>query len=157
MIQKYEEKTTPFKRWNSKVRVITPEPKASSLKIKRAGKELSLQEFLNENNHDCTIYQVLQTYRGDMKLTQARLNTITRNVADNLQEVDGLRDALAIMNKAKETWNDLPLEVRKEFKNDVYEFQRNGLKWANSKIKEFEKIQKAEQDKFKQNTETGDK
>lgn len=148
----YIEKTTPFKRWNEKKKCISDKPKEEMLKIKRNGKLLSLQEFINENNRDCTIYDVLNTYRGDLKLTQARLNVLTKEVSDDLQQIDGLRDAMEIMKKAKETWANMPLEIRKEFKNDISNFQVNGLNWAKSKIKEQKEIEQ----KMKLEAEKGD-
>lgn len=138
---KYEEKKTPFKRWNIKYKCEPKEHKDTMLK--RSGKYIKLQDYINENNKDCTIYQVLNTYRGDLKLTQDRLNTITHRVADELQEIDGLRDALTIMNTAKRTWNEMPLEIRKEFKNDVHNFQVNGLAWAKAKQEEIKKLQES--------------
>lgn len=145
MIVNYIEKTTPFKRWNEKKKCVSEEPKEEQRLIKRNGKFISLQQFINENNRDCTIYDVLNTYRGDLKLTQARLNTITHTVADDLQSIDGLRDALEIMKKAKSSWNELPLEIRKEFKNDISNFQVNGLNWAKTKIAQA----KAQQENIK--------
>lgn len=144
-------KPTPFNGWNKINRAV--KTFGDSAKIKRNGKELSLQEFINANNKDCTIYDVLKTYRGDMKLTQAKLNTLTNKISDELMEINGLNDAFKVMAKAEETWKSLPLEIRKEFSHDVKNFQQNGLKWANDKIKaEKDRIAKlkAEQEKLNQ-------
>lgn len=128
---------TPFSRWNSFNRAIHTFD--DNQKIKRDGKELTLQEYMNENNHDCTIYQVLNTYRGDLHLTTQKMNTLTHKVAQDLSQVNNLRDALTIMKNAEQSWRELPLEVRKEFNNDVSKFQRDGLSWANKKIAEYNK------------------
>ena len=132
---------TPFSRWNKINRAI--HDFTLNEKIKRNGEELNLQKYINENNRDCTIYQVLETYRGDLKLTQARMNVLTHQVSDELMEIKDLRDALTVMKKAEETWKQMPLEIRKEFNNNVSEFQKNGLNWANQKIKEFNALQQA--------------
>lgn len=139
---------TPFSRWNKINRAIHVFNDAQ--KIKRNGKELNLQQYINENNIDCTIYQVLETYRGDLKITREKMNTLTHEVAQQLSGVNGLNDALQIMEKAKDAWVTLPLTIRKEFNNNIGEFQKNGLSWANQKIAELNKL------KQQQNTNTGE-
>lgn len=150
-------KETPFNGWNKINRAKTTYSDGG--KIKRAGDEMSLQEYINSNNQDCTIYQVLDTYRGDKRLTVAQLNTMHQTISDELAEIKDLPTALEVMKEAEKSWKKLPLEVRKEFNNSVAEFQRNGMNWANNKIKAYQDEQKAEQLKqqeaIKQNTQTG--
>ena len=43
------------------------------------------------------------------------------------------------MKEAEKAWKELPLDIRKEFNNDVSNFQANGIKWANTKIEEYNK------------------
>ena len=127
-------KPTPFNGWNKINRA--KKHFSDNAKIKRAGKEISLQEYINENNKDCTIYDVYNTYRGDKKLTVQALNTLSHKVSDELMQVTNLQDAFAVMKKAEESWRALPLDIRKEFGNNVREFQKNGLQWAQKKYKE---------------------
>ena len=126
---------TPFNRWNKINRSI--HNFENDTKLKRNGQEVTLQEYLNEGRKDCTIYDVLETYRGDLKLTAEKLNTLHHKVAQDLEGVKDLRDALNVMKNAEKSWRELPLEVRKEFGNNVSDFQKNGLSWAKAKIKEY--------------------
>lgn len=135
MIEKYQEKTTPFTRWNIKNKVKKDETKSQKF-IKRDGKYISLQDFINENNRECTIYDVLKIYKGDMVLTQQKLNRYSQTISDELAGIKGLKEALDMQNRADKVWLELPLEIRKEFNNDINKFRQNGLNWANTKIKE---------------------
>lgn len=128
---------TPFESWNKINRVKIDYTDGGE--IRRNGKTLNLQEYINENNVDATIYEVYEKYRGDKKLTAAQLNTLTHTVSDELSNIKDLPSALEIMKKAEKSWKNLPLEIRKEFNNNVANFQKNGLEWANKKISNYNK------------------
>lgn len=106
-------------------------------KIKRNGKYVSLKDFTNENAVDSNIYEVLAKYRGDLKLTQAQMNTYVNAIADDISSIKSMAEALEIEKKAKETWANLPMEIRKEFGNNKTQFLINGAQWANKKINEY--------------------
>lgn len=149
-------KETPFTGWNKINRVEQTFSKGGQ--IRRNGKEVNLQEFINENNQDCTIYQVYEKYRGDMKMTQAELNTMHHKIADELTEIKDLRSAFEVMKRAEQSWRELPLEVRKEFGHSVQEFQKTGLDWANNKIRaENERIAKIKAEQAKLEAEAQNK
>lgn len=141
-------KETPFNGWNKINRAI--KTFNTNTKIKRRGEELDLQDYLNENNKDCTIYDVYKTYRGDMKLTAEAMNKLTHKVSDDLMEIKDLASAMEMLKATEKSWKDLPLEIRKEFGNDINEFQRRGVLWANEKIKAYDKEQKKLEDLQKQ-------
>ena len=132
---------TPFNGWNKINRVKQTFSNGGT--IRRNGKEINLQEFINANNEDCTIYQVFEKYCGNKKLTAEKLNVLTHEVSQDLSEINGLADALEVMKKAEASWKKLPLEIRNEFGNSVANFQKNGLSWANKKIAEAEEAKKA--------------
>lgn len=145
-------KETPFAGWNKINRVEQTFSKGG--KIRRNGKEINLQDFINENAQDCTIYQVYEKYRGDMKMTQAELNTMHHKVSDELSAIKDLPSAFEVMKKAEQTWRDLPLDIRKEFGHDVKKFQQTGLDWANGKIKaEQDRINKIKAEQAKMEAE----
>ena len=50
-------------------------------------------------------------------------------------EIMDLRNLHEQQKRAKELWENLPLEVRNEFHNDHLEFMQNGQKWLEDKIK----------------------
>lgn len=141
-------KPTPYNAWNKINRgARTFEDNA---KIKRNGKKIKLQDFINENNRDCTIYDVLKTYRGDKKLTQQALCTMSHQVADEIAEINNLPDAFKAMKMAENAWRNLPLEIRKEFNNDISEFKMNGAKWAQEKINHFNKLEQQKKQKIEE-------
>lgn len=123
---------TPFNAWNKTRRAI--KNFSDNATIKRNGEEINLQQYIDENNKDCTIYDVYKTYRGDMKLTAQAMNQMTHKVADELMDIKDLPSALEILKQTEQTWKDLPLGIRKEFGNNMNEFQKHGLDWANKKI-----------------------
>ncbi len=143
-------KKTPFNGWNKINKCCITYDDNS--KIRRNGKEISLQEFINANNQDCTIYQVYDKYMGNMKLTQQALCNISHKVADELSGMD-LATALNTMNKAEQAWNNLPQAIKQEFGNSVQAFQKNGLQWAKNKIAEFNKPKQKVTEEKKENKE----
>ena len=48
-----------------------------------------------------------------------------------------LRDVLEQQKQADNLWNNLPLEIRKTFNHDKYEFMNNGMSWLNKRIEEI--------------------
>lgn len=135
IVLEHRTKETPFNSWNKINRAkVTFNDDA---KIKRDGKLISLQEYTNKNNVDCTIYDVYNTYRGDLKLTKEKLNVLHNKIADEMVEINNLHSALQVMKQTEKVWKEMPLEIKKEFNNDVQHFQKNGLKWANTKIKAY--------------------
>lgn len=109
--------------------------------IKRNGKKVSLKKFTNENAIDTNIYEVLDKYRGDLKLTQAELQAKYTEISDDLAEVKSMGEALNLQLKAKQAWNNLPLDIRKQFGNNKTNFLLNGKKWADDKISEYNRLQ----------------
>lgn len=149
--------TAKYSRWNEIRKYgqsFTDDPK-----VKRAGKYVSLKEFTNNNAIDSNIYDVLAKYRGDLKLTQAEMQTHATAIADNLAEIHNLADAFRVQKQAQEAWQTLPLEIRKEFGNNKTQFMINGSKWANKKINDFkaqqEQIKLQQQEQMNQTTEQG--
>ena len=142
-----ENKKAKYSRW-SKVRNFGQSFEEDP-KVKRAGKYISLREFTNKNAVDSNIYEVLAKYRGDLKMTQAEMQTHAVANADNLAEIHNLADAFKVQAQAKEAWATLPLEIRKEFGNNKTQFMINGAKWANKKISDF----KAKEEQLKEQIE----
>ena len=139
------DKKTPFNSWNKINRAKTTF--VDNPKIKRGGKEVNLQKYIDENNQDCTIYQVYEKYRGDKKLTAAALNTLSHTISDELTEINDLPTAFMAMAAAEKAWKKLPLKVREEFGNDINRFQKTGISWAQEKIKAYETMQEAQKPK----------
>lgn len=141
-------KQTPFEIWNKiPTATVTYSKKA---KLKRNGKYIDLQEYTNKSNEDCTIYQVLEKYNGDGKMTREELNKLAHQVGEDVANINSLSDAFEMMKQANQAWNELPMPIRKEFDNDVRKFQTNGVAWANKKMKEIEDLKAAEYKKYQE-------
>ena len=100
-------------------------------KLKKYGQELDVREWINENNVDCEIYETLEKY-GTVKQRQADLPQIV----GEMEQLD-LRKFLDRQIATENLWKSLPLDVRKEFKNNENEFMEKGIEWMNNKIEEL--------------------
>lgn len=132
--ESYNEKT-PFTRWNidrkSSVS-FTEDPT-----FRQGSKDISIKDFTNNNAIDCNIYEVIEKYRGDLKMTAEQMNKFHIEVAEELSEIKSLPDAIKQIHKAEESWRNLPLDVRKEFGNSVQNFMKNGKSYLEGKIKSY--------------------
>lgn len=88
--------------------------------MKRAGKEINVYEFIQAAREDTEIYEVLEKYGCIDKIKR----TDEELYADisSIQKLDGLRGMVEQQRMAKEMFERLPLEVRKEFNNSLNEF-----------------------------------
>lgn len=130
----YVEKT-PFKRWNinRKSAVIFSENPT----FRQGSKDISIKEFTNKNAIDSNIYDVIEKYRGDLKMSAEELNVFHNEVAEELSEIKSLPDAIKQIQKAEEVWKNLPLEIRKDFGNSQARFLQNGKTYLEGKIKAY--------------------
>lgn len=132
--ESYVEKT-PFKRWN-----IT---RKSAVKFsedptfRQGSKDISIKEFTNKNAIDSNIYEVIEKYRGDLKMTAEELNIFHNEVAEELSEIKSLPDAVKQIQKAEQVWKNLPMEIRKDFGNSQSRFLQNGKTYLEGKIKAY--------------------
>lgn len=105
--------------------------------IEKKGQKINLYDFIQENREDTEIYPTLEKYGCLDKIIVDK----PRIFAD-FQELMGLRDMHDQERKAQTLWENLPIEVRKEFANDRLNFLQNGEKWLKDQIKaEKEKTQ----------------
>ena len=94
----------------------------------KAGKKINNYDFIQENNVDTDIYQTLEKY-GTLQPIQVDEQAL----AQEFEKMD-LRDLYNYKEKANTMWLNLPLEIRKEFHNDITEFMQNGKEWLNNRI-----------------------
>lgn len=131
-------KKTPYARWNvvrKSATKYTEDPK-----FRMNGKDVSIKEFTNKNAIDTNIYEVIEKYRGDLKMSQAELNVFHTEMAEELNQIHSLPDALMQVKKAEEAWKNLPLETRAQFGHSVNRFVKNGSEYLNKKINEYNQM-----------------
>lgn len=134
-------KKTPFTRWNINRKFAVKFSEDPKFRIQ--GKDVSIREFTNKNAIDTNIYEVIEKYRGDLKMSAAELNQFHNEIAQELTEIKNLPDALMQMKAAEEAWKTLPIDIRKEFGNSIQRFIKNGGTYLNEKITAYNKQMEA--------------
>lgn len=98
-------------------------------KLKRAGQELDVRTWIEENREDTEIYPTLEKYGCIDKLI-----VNTQQVYGDLTKILDLRSSIEQIKQADKLWNSLPLDIRKEFLGDKKRFMEEGLDWLKKKI-----------------------
>ena len=93
------------------------------------GKEININKMIQENREDTEIYAVLEKY-GSLK----KIALDKQGVFGNLKKIKGLTDIFEIQKQAKKMWENLPVEVRREFNHNEKEFIEKGQEWLEKKI-----------------------
>lgn len=128
--------------------IFTPQKRKTGQKfgdifVIKKGKKINVREATNAANVDCEIYETLEKY--DMIQTHERKNL--SEIINEIGQID-LLTSLEKMQKGKELWNNLPQNIKDDFKNDVHKFIDNGVEYFNAKIKAAEEAKrKAEEEK----------
>lgn len=115
----------------------------------QAGKVINWKKFTQENNKDLNIYEVLEKYDGKYVNRLKYDPEIEKAEIDHTLTLDKVFDR---QQRLKEQFLNLPLEVRKEFNNDINEFTDRGQTWLDEKVKVIQKERK-EKEKFKKQME----
>lgn len=141
-------KKTPFKRWNI-IRhtglVFSEDPK-----FRISGKDVSIKDTQNAAAVDTNIYEVIEKYRGDLKMTTEQLNQFHTEIDQELTKIKSLPDAMQAIKLGEEAWKNLPLDTRKEFGNSINRFLKEGNTYFKNKIKAYENDIKVKQELAKQ-------
>lgn len=117
------------------------------LKITKAGKTFKMYDAIQEANVDTDIYQVALKYgmRGaEKECAQTYMRNNMMQLEEDMQEFMDLRNVLDRKIAADNMWSDLPIEIKKEFNNNVNEFMDNGQEWLQRKSAEFQKWKEAQ-------------
>ena len=100
--------------------------------ILRAGKKVNLWQMIQDANVDCEIYPTLEKY-GSLKPIETNYELLY----GDLGEINGLRDLKDKEIRAKNMWDNLPIEIRNEFGNNRYTFMQEGEQWLKNKLDEI--------------------
>lgn len=104
------------------------------------GEKVNVYDFIQEGREDTEIYPTLEKY-GSIK----RMELDTPAVYQKFEKVNDLRDHLEQQKEAVNMWNALPLDIRKQFNNDRYEFMNNGMQWLEKRMSEIKAKEAAAQ------------
>lgn len=98
-------------------------------KLKKAGKEFDVHDFIQENREDTEIYPTLEKYGSLEKIT---INSEV--LYGDMTRIKGLRDIHEQIEESQQLWDSLPFEIRHEFQGNKRLFMENGEKWLKEKI-----------------------
>ncbi len=104
----------------------------------KAGKKINCYEEIQKNRDDTEIYPTLEKY-GCLERMQLTVNDAESLYADLTGQKFELRDILNQQKKANEMWENLPLDVRREFNHSKKEFLTKGKEWLKNKIETAKK------------------
>lgn len=137
---------TPFSRWN--INRVSKQTFDENPKVKIAGKFIDLREYTNANAEDTKIYDVMEKYNGDLKMTAEKLNNHYIAIDEELSKINTLQDAHERINQGTKVWNELPEKVRAKFNYSMKDFIVNGAKFAQGEIKKYNDMIAAEKAKW---------
>lgn len=111
--------TQKFKKKNERIRMQQTFDK-DSITMKRAGQEVNVYDFIQANREDTELYEVLEKY-GCIDKIKKTDEALYADITE-IQKLDGLRGMVEKQKQAKMMFEQLPIEVRKEFNNSLNEF-----------------------------------
>lgn len=110
----------------------------------KGGQEYNRFDEIQEANVDTNIYEVLEKYnlKPNIENAQKLLNNQNRmkGIFDDVTEIQHLGSIGEIkmaQNRARELFDNLPIDIRKEFDNDYSKFIKDGEKYISAKIEEY--------------------
>lgn len=119
---------------------IIPKSKGSKFgkpTFKKFGKEIDIQEYIEEGRTDTEIYPCLEKY-GCLK----PLERTPSEIYTDCTEYNDLRTTIEKGRKLKEIWANMPTKIKNQFNNDPNEFIDRGTEWAK---KEKQKMEEAKE------------
>ena len=126
---------TEFSRWNIVRENATRYSEDPKFRI--GGKDVSIKEVQNNAAVDTNIYEVIEKYRGDLKMSAEQLNQFHIELDETLSEIKSLPDAMKAIQKGEEAWKNMPLDLRKQFGNSINNFLKNGQSYLKNEINKY--------------------
>lgn len=121
------------------------------------GKKIRIQDYINESADEVNIDTILKKYGAIPKENIQQ----EEEIITDMTQIKDLRNLEDQRNKIKEIFYNLPTEIRKQFKNNVYEFEQNGLNFFKQKheekIRKYQEAIKQQQEREKEAIKNGTK
>lgn len=105
--------------------------------FKRNGIDVNVYDYIQEGREDTEIYEVLEKYGCIDKIKRTNEELYADITA--IQKLDGLRGIVEQQKQAKSMFENLPLEVRKEFNNSLNEFSLKAPEYLQQLAEKIEK------------------
>ena len=106
----------------------------------KAGKKYNNYEAIQAAREDTEIYPTLEKY-GSIEAASSVMNRTKDQLEGygaDLRGVTNLRDVFEMQRAAEIMWQNLPLDIRREFNHSQEDFIKNGQKWINDRIKQID-------------------
>lgn len=97
----------------------------------KAGKKYNNYKKIQEGREDTEIYPTLEKY-GCID----RMIVKEADVYEDMRGIKDLRNTMDQLKAAEKIWQNLPVDVRREFNHSKREFLERGEKWAKTKVNE---------------------
>ena len=109
------------------------------------GKPIKIYDFIQESANETDIYKNLEKY-GSIENALAIMNRIRPQIMGDFEKLEDLRSIEEKRIQVENIWNQLPVEMKDKFNNNISDFMDNGYKFFKEMEQaEIEKIQKAQQ------------
>lgn len=118
------------------------------LKVTKQGKTFKMYDAIQEANVDTDIYEVARKYGmvgAEKECAETYMQKNLTELDEAFQEFMDMRSVLDKKIQAENMWNDLPIEIKRQFNNDVNEFMDNGPDWIKQQV-ELENQRLAQQE-----------
>lgn len=109
------------------------------------GKPIKIYDFIQENANETNIYKNLEKY-GSLENALQIMNRIRPQIMGDFEKLEDLRSISEKKIQFENIWNQLPVEEKAKFNNNISDFMDNGYKYYTEQIqKEIEKQQQQQQ------------
>lgn len=105
-------------------------------KVTYQGKEIIMDKWIQEGREGTNIYEVMSKYGYDYAMNTMGIGKL-QAITEDVSTIKNLQDLKMIEIKANQNWEQLPLDIRKEFGNSKNEFIKSGEAWLKRKIEEL--------------------
>lgn len=110
--------------------------------FEKCGKKINVYDFIQEGREDTEIYPTLEKY-GCIDKMMINKEDVFADYTE-LQKMQDLRGIKDFEIKAKQMFYNLPLDVRKEFDNDINKFTKGADEFV-AKLRQQENEKQAQQ------------
>lgn len=100
------------------------------------GKPIKIYDFIQESANEANIYKNLEKY-GSIENALAVMNRIRPQIVADFEETMDLRSIEEKRIAITDIWNQLPVEEKNKFENNLSNFIDNGYKHYTEEIKKI--------------------
>lgn len=123
--------------------------------LKKAGETYNVYDRIQAANVDVDIYETLEKY-GMLPTRENAAELLASRGEQIYGEMVNFEHPQEAIDRANETWETLPLEIREQFGHDKRRFIKEGPEWIKKGLKELLAKQQPKDTKTDDTTNKGD-